>query len=304
MFKDTITVLGNSAALPVRDRKLSAHLLETDRHSLLFDCGEGTQFQLFNLKKKIQRISKIFITHLHGDHFFGLPGLLSTMYMLGRQKPIDIYGPEGIEGYLTQLNKICSTEFKFEINFHIIKVESKELIMENDNYSIYAFPLIHRKETYGYLYEQKDMKPNIKKSFVRENEIPVEWFARIKNGEDYIDEDGKVFLNNEITELRRAPKSYAFCTDTIFMPQLIDYVKDVTILYHEATFLSINKKEATAKKHSTATDAANIAKEANVGTLIIGHFSARYSNLSLFEDEAKEIFKNTIIAEEGLHIEL
>ncbi|MCK5846304.1 MAG: ribonuclease Z [Bacteroidales bacterium] len=304
MFKDIITVLGTSGAIPIRNRKLSSYLLETEQDSILFDCGEGTQFQLFSFKKRIHKISKIFITHLHGDHLLGLPGLLSTMHLLDRNKPISIYGPEGIEEFINSINKIINSEPKFEIKFHIIKTDSKVVICENKKYSIYAFPLLHGMETYGYLYEQKKANPRINKDFIKENEIPNEWFSKIKKGEDFINNEGVVFANKDITKEADSPKSFAYCTDTAYFPQIVDYIKNVDLLYHEATFLIKNNKDAISKMHSTATDAANIAKDANVGKLIIGHFSARYKKLKLFEEEAKEIFENTNIVTEGLVIEL
>ena len=298
-----LTILGNSAALPAKNRKLSAHLLEIDGHSLLFDCGEGTQFQLINNKKSLLKISKIFISHLHGDHFYGLAGLLSTMSMLNREKPIDIYGPETLKGFLNAVNDASKSEPSFVQNFHIVNTDSKTIIYENKEYEIYAFPLLHSIETYGYLFQQKPFKLNIKKSFVQNNEIPIEWFKRIKNGEDYIDKLGKVFLNKEITEQLRTPSSYAYCTDTAYLPNIVDYIDAVSLLYHEATFLNSEKEDAIAKKHSTAEDAANIAKLANVNKLIIGHFSARYSDLNDFLKESIPIFSNTILATEGLEIE-
>lgn len=298
-----LTILGNSAALPAKNRKLSAHLLEIDGHSLLFDCGEGTQFQLINNKKSLLKISKIFISHLHGDHFYGLAGLLSTMSMLNREKPIDIYGPETLKGFLNAVNDASKSEPSFVQNFHIVNTDSKTIIYENKEYEIYAFPLLHSIETYGYLFQQKPFKLNIKKSFVQNNEIPIEWFKRIKNGEDYIDKLGKVFLNKEITEQLRTPSSYAYCTDTAYLPNIADNIDAVSLLYHEATFLNSEKEDAIAKKHSTAEDAANIAKLANVNKLIIGHFSARYSDLNDFLKESIPIFSNTILATEGLEIE-
>ena len=299
-----LTILGNSAALPAKNRKLSAHLFEIDGHSLLFDCGEGTQFQLINFKKSILKISKIFISHLHGDHFYGLPGLLSTMSMLKREKAIDIYGPEGLIEFLQVTNKVSKFEPSFEQRIHIVDANEKQLICEEKDFEIYAFPLFHSVDSFGYMFQQKEFKPNIKKSFVKNNDIPVEWFQRIKNGEDYIDNSGNVFLNKDITEQLHSPVSYAYCSDTGYSPSIADFVDSVTLLYHEATFLNSEKDDAIAKKHSTAEDAANIAKLANVSSLIIGHFSARYNNLNDFLKEATPIFTNTILATEGLEIDL
>ena len=299
-----LTILGNSAALPAKNRKLSAHLFEIDGHSLLFDCGEGTQFQLIKFKKSLLKISKIFITHLHGDHFYGLPGLLSTMSMLKREKPIDIYGPDGLREFLQAINKVSKSEPSFEQHIHIIDAKNKQLICEEKGFEIYTFPLDHSVTSFGYLVQQKEFEPNIKKSFVHNNDIAIEWFQRIKNGEDYIDNSGNVFLNKDITEQLHTPISYAYCTDTGYFPQIADYINAVTFLYHESTFLNSEKEDAIAKKHSTAEDAANIAKLSNADRLLIGHFSARYSDLNDFLKEASPIFPNTIIATEGLEIDL
>ena len=298
-----LTILGNSAALPAKNRKLSAHLFEIDGHSLLFDCGEGTQFQLINFKKSLLKISKIFITHLHGDHFYGLPGLLSTMSMLNREKPIDIYGPDGLREFLQAINEVSKSEHSFEQRIHIIDAENKQLICEEKDFEIYAFSLDHSVASFGYLVQQKEFKPNIKKSFVHNNDIPIEWFQRIKNGEDYTDNNGNLFLNKDITEQLHTPISYAYCTDTGYFPQIADYINAVTFLYHETTFLNSEQEDAIAKKHSTAEDAANIAKLSNADRLLIGHFSARYSDLNDFLKEATPIFPNTIIATEGLEID-
>lgn len=299
-----LTILGNSAALPAKNRKLSAHLFEIDGHSLLFDCGECTQFQLINFKKSLLKISKIFITHLHGDHFYGLPGLLSTMSMLNREKAIDIYGPKGLMEFLHAINEVSKSEPSFEQRIHIVDVENKQFLCEEKGFKVYAFPLFHSVASFGYLVQQKEFKLNIKKSFVHDNDIPIEWFQRIKNGEDYIDNSGTVFLNKDIAEQLHSPISYAYCTDTGYFPQIADYINAVTLLYHETTFLNSEKEDAIAKKHSTAEDAANIAKLSNANNLIIGHFSARYSDLNDFLKEASPIFPNTIIATEGLEIDL
>ncbi len=300
----SITILGNSAAVPSKGRKLSAHLLELEGRSILFDCGEGTQFQLQNFNKKINKITEIYISHLHGDHFFGLPGLFSSMHMTDRHKPLYIYGPKGLKLLPKMLKDLCDFTPKFEINFIEIEVDSKVIISKQDEYNIYAFPLLHSVSTLGYLFEQSPPIPNIKRDFVKNNEIPVEWFDRIKKGEDFVSKDGKLFKNKDITEINSKSVSYAYCTDTAYMPELSKYVNGVDVLYHESTFLQINAADAKKKMHSTAGDAARIAKEAGVGKLIIGHFSARYLNLDLFEKEACDIFENTIIGTEGLTIEI
>ena len=225
MNTSTLTILGSSAALPARNRNLSAHLLELDGHSLLFDCGEATQFQLIKFRKKIHKISHIFISHLHGDHLYGLPGLISSMYMLDRKKPLNIYGPKGIKEYLDVINSLTESEAKFPVICHIVKTSSLVQLIDNSNYTIETFPLKHSVETYGYKFQQKPLRRNIKIEFIKNNKIEIPWFNKIKNGEDYINEVGKVFPNNEITDNPPAPKSYAYCSDTAYFEKLAEYVK-------------------------------------------------------------------------------
>ncbi len=300
----TLTILGSSAALPAKNRNLSAHLLELDGHSLLFDCGEATQFQLKRYRKKIHKISHIFISHLHGDHLYGLPGLISSMHMLDRKKPLIIYGPKGIKEYLDVINSLTDSEPKFDVICNIIATSSLIQIIDEHKYTVEAFPLKHSVETYGYRFQQKTLLRNIKPEFIENNNVKVPWFNKIKNGEDYINEVGKVFPNSTITNNPPEVKSYAYCSDTAYFEQLAEYVKNVGLLYHESTFLIENNEDAISKMHSTATDAANIAVKSGAKQLLLGHFSARYDKVELFEKEAKPIFDNVIIANEGLGVDL
>lgn len=300
----SLTVLGSSAALPAKDRSLSAHLLELDGMSLLFDCGEGTQFQLKKYKKKLHKIEAIFISHLHGDHFFGLPGLLSTMHMLERSAKLSIYGPKGLKEAVLTFLELSNAHLTYELEFVEVCVGTKTEIRKEKAYRISAFPLQHSVPTYGYMYEKEAGLLNVKKDFVKEHAIPNEWFARIKSGEDYVDEQGERYLNSAITEPLKPPVSYAYCSDTAFFEQLADWVKGVRLLYHESTFLDEEELSATEKKHATAGQAAMIAKRAGVGQLLLGHFSARYKKLEGFRVTAQAHFKDVILGVEGLTIEL
>ncbi len=299
-----LSILGTSAALPAKNRNLSAHLLEIDGHSLLFDCGEGTQFQLKKYKKKIHNISCIFISHFHGDHLFGLPGLISSMHLLDRVKPLTIYGPEGLEQIIKSIYSLSKTKIKYPIEFVVVSGNTKVKILENKYFSVYSFPLKHSIETYGYMFEKAKDLLNIKKQFVKSNKIPVEWFVKIKQGEDYIDDLGNVFKNKDITEPEKDIISYAYCSDTVYFEDLANWVKNVGLLYHESTFLNENKEDAKDKKHSTAQQAAMIANKAGVKKLLLGHFSSRYTDVSDFEKEAKPYFDNVILGKEGLEINL
>ena len=299
-----LTVLGTSAALPAKNRNLSAHLLEINGHSLLFDCGEGTQFQLRKFKKKINNISSIFISHFHGDHFFGMPGLISSMHMLDRRKELNVYLPEGFEEIASAVFNLSRTEFKFPVKFHTIKVSNKTKILETEMYSVYAFPLQHRIETYGYLFEKNKSPLNIKKEFVKSQNIPIEWYRRIKKGEDYIDANGDIFLNKDITEPEKEIVSYAYCSDTKYFDGLAKWVKGASLLYHESTFLNELEEDAYAKQHSTAKQAAMIAKKAGVKQLLLGHYSSRYNDINEFSKEAKVHFDNVLLGKEGMEINL
>ena len=299
-----LTILGSSAALPAYNRNLSAHLLELNGHSLLFDCGEGTQFQLRKFKKSFQKIDSIFISHTHGDHFFGLPGLLSSMQMLGRNRNINIYGPKGIEEAISAIMFQTRSSVVFEINYHIISTNTKTEIISTKNYKVFAFPLKHSVETYGYLFIKNKETLNIKKSFLADNTVSIEQIKQIKAGSDYIDNNGNKFLNKDITKPPKERISYAYCSDTVYFDKLAEWVKDVKLLYHESTYISDNKTKAIDRLHSTAKDAAQTAKNANAKTLLLGHFSGRYKNLDLFKKEAEEIFKNVITGKEGMELEV
>lgn len=298
-----LSILGSSSAIPTKERNLSAQLLEIAGHSLLLDCGEGTQFQLQKFDKKLNSISYVLISHLHGDHYYGLVGMLSTMHMLGREKDLHIYSPEGLQEIIYLQFGDSKSKLNYHLEFHTIHTQEKILIFEEVDYQVFTFPLKHSVETYGYLIKEKAAQRNIKKDFVESHDIAYEWFPRIKAGEDYVDSKGNVYANKEITTSPANPSSFAYMSDTAYLPERVKDIRGVDVLYHEATFLNEDLDKAIMRTHSTASQAAEIARAAAVGKLIIGHFSTRYTSVSPFLDEARAIYEHSVLAEDGMEIE-
>ncbi|HJN06410.1 MAG TPA: ribonuclease Z [Bacteroidales bacterium] len=293
-----VTILGNSSAVPSQNHHPISQLLVYENKYFLIDCGEGTQMQLIKYKIKYHKIDNIFISHMHGDHFFGLIGLISTYHLLGREKDLHIYGPETLKDIIENLLESAYTKPKYKLLFHSLSNDIGT-IWEDEQFSVFSFPLNHRIPTWGFKFKEKTRKLLIKKSFVKEFKPSVEEILNIKNGEDYIDTEGKRIINETITHSPPKLLSYAYCSDTKYDESIIEHIKDVTLLYHEATFDNSMQDIADEKFHSTAQDAANIAKKANVGKLILGHFSARYNDLEKLREEAVSIFKSTFITKEG-----
>lgn len=298
-----LTVLGSSSALPTVERMLSAQVLETGQESFLFDCGEGTQFQMKKFRIKISKINHIFITHLHGDHFFGLFGLLNTYAMHHRIKDLHIYSPIGLKEILNKMLNSVLHDVDYKIHFHIIGNESTSIIFENDILKINAIPIKHSLPTYGFLVNQKPVKLNIKKELITKLKLTIDQIKKIKQGEDLELNDGVIIPNNELTLNTKVPKSFAYITDTAYFPELVSEIHDVMILYHEATFSNEHSEEAEKKLHSTSSQAALIAKDCGAKTLLIGHFSTRYKSLDKLILEAKVIFNNTVPVYDGMQIQ-
>ena len=294
-----LTVLGCYAATPRSLNNPTAQLLEMKNHLFLIDCGEGTQVQLRKSKIKFSRINHIFISHLHGDHFFGLPGLISTFRLLGRQTELHIYGPKGIKEAITLLLKLGDSWTNYPLLFHELNANEPQMIFEDEKVTVNTIPLDHRIYTNGFLFKERLGERKLNIAAVESYNIDRCYYQNIKNGRDITLESGKVVSNSELTFDPPAPKSYAFCSDTAFSEAIIPWVKGVDVLYHEATFLESEKKLAPKTKHATAKEAATIAKEANVGKLILGHFSTRYKSLELFKEEAQTIFDNVDLADDG-----
>jgi len=300
----SVTILGSSSALPTTNRYLTAHLLNVDERFFLIDCGEGTQLQLKKYKAKLSRLNHIFITHLHGDHVFGLPGLISTLNLLGRQNDLHIYAHPHLEKILNQFLSFFYTRYNFSVIYHPLNLTSYETILEDDKFEVSSFPLKHRIPTCGFIFREKPRLRNINKDMIGYYNIPIREIANIKRGEDFITEEGIIIPNAKLTHDPEPSKSYAFCSDTAINHDIIPYIKDVDLLYHESTFSDADRERAIETFHSTASDAAKIAVLSKAKKLIIGHFSARYKDVTVLREEAQKIFKNTETAEDGLQITL
>ncbi|WP_271425120.1 ribonuclease Z [Aequorivita sinensis] len=294
-----LTILGCHSATPTASTHPTAQILEIKGHLFLIDCGEGTQMQLRKYRVKFSRIRHIFISHLHGDHFFGLPGLISTFLLLGREVELHIYGPKGIKQAILLLLKLGKAYTNYPLYFHELEETTPQVIYEDDKVTVETIPLKHRVYTNGFLFKEKleDRKLNV--DAARELNIDLSYYNKIKQGFDVENRDGKLISNKDITFDPPAPKSYAYCSDTEYNPEMVPQIKGATVLYHESTFLDEHYHLAEKTKHSTAKEAAVIARKANVGTLILGHYSGRYGKLELFRKEAQEVFDNVELAEDG-----
>jgi ribonuclease Z len=268
-------------------------------HLFLIDCGEGTQTQLRRYKVKFSRIKHIFISHLHGDHFFGLPGLISTFLLLGRKAELHIYGPKGIKQAILLLLKLGKSYTNYPLYFHELEETTPQIIFEDDTLSVETIPLKHRVYTNGFLFREKPSDRKLNVEAARKFNIDLSYYNKIKQGFDVENKAGKLIPNKEITFDPPPPKSYAYCSDTAYNPDMVAQIKEATVLYHESTFLEEHHHLCDKTKHSTAKEAAVIAKKANVGTLILGHYSGRYGNFELFKSEAQEVFENVQLAQDG-----
>jgi len=297
-----LLILGSSSASPTSERNPSAQLLNIAERYFLIDCGEATQIQLRRFKAKFQAIDHIFISHLHGDHFFGLPGLLSSMHLLGRKQDITIYCPKELKEIIDLMNKISDTRFNFIVHWIFTNNNGLNLIFEDDKVEVYSFPLKHRIFCTGFLFKEKPLPRKIDKYKLDKFKVSTADVLQLKNGNDVVNQEGLTIKNKQVTINPRAAKSYAYCSDTIYFPAIVEFVKEVDVLYHESTFLNDKKDRAEKTYHSTAEHAAQIAKDANVKQLLLGHFSARYGDLEQFITEAKPIFDNCLLAIDGKRI--
>ncbi|MFA0960400.1 ribonuclease Z [Roseivirga sp. BDSF3-8] len=294
-----LKILGSNSAAPAHNRHQSAQLLQIENQFILIDCGEGTQMQLKKYRAKARKISHIFISHLHGDHYLGLVGLLSTMHLQGRKQDLHLYGPAPLAEIITVHLRHSEMYFNYKVHFHALDLDKKELIMETNTLEVHAFPLQHRITCHGFIFQEKPKPYRINKSVMPVN-MKLEHIMKLKKGEDVYDEKGELLYNaSEMTFPPRRSRSYAYCSDTIFDPTLPLYFKGVDLLYHEATFLKDQASRASDTFHSTAEQAAMIAKDAEAGQLLLGHFSIRYKDLSPILSEAKEVFRASRLALEG-----
>jgi ribonuclease Z len=294
-----LTILGCHSATPHWDAHATAQVLEVQGHLFLIDCGEGTQVQLRRTKVKFSRIKHIFISHLHGDHYFGLVGLISTFRLLGREADLHIYGPKGIKEAITLQLKLGSSWTNYPLLFHELNGSESELIFEDEKVSVHTIPLKHRIYANGFLFKEKPGERKLNIHAVKKAKVSMSFYQKIKQGFDVENEEGQIISNDILTLDPEPPKSYAFCSDTAYNPEIVSQLTEVTILYHESTFLVKHEELAKKTGHSTANEAAMIAKASKAGTLILGHYSSRYGDLELFRNEARLVFENVELAEDG-----
>ena len=294
-----LTILGCHSATPRTNTNPTSQVLEIKNHTFLIDCGEGTQVELRRNKVKFVRIKHIFISHLHGDHCFGLVGLISTFRLLTREADLHVYAPKGLKEVVTLQMKLSDSWTNYKLFFHELTSDTSELIFEDDKVEVYTIPLDHRIYTNGFLFKEKEGERKLDMNAVLNADIDVAYYRKLKQGFDVEDENGNLVRNESVTKPPNKPKSYAFCSDTAYSEAILPIIKEVDVLYHESTFLEKNEKLAAPTKHSTAKQAASIAKQANAETLILGHYSTRYNDLDLFKEEANEIFENVELAKDG-----
>ncbi|TXG35450.1 ribonuclease Z [Seonamhaeicola maritimus] len=294
-----LTILGCYSATPRILANPTSQVLESQGHMFLIDCGEGTQVQLRKHKIKFNRIKHIFISHLHGDHFFGLVGLISTFRLLTRETDLHIYGPKGIKEVVTLQMKLADSWTNYQLIFHVLTSKESELIFEDDKMEVHTIPLNHRVYTNGFLFKEKEGKRKLNIGAVEEANINVAYYRKLTQGFDVVNEDGINIKNESVTKPGDKPKSYAFCSDTMYKEDIVSIIENVDVLYHESTFLETQAHLAPKTKHSTAKEAATIAKKANVGKLLLGHYSTRYKDLNGFKIEAEEVFDSVELSEDG-----
>ena len=300
-----LTILGCHSATPRVNAYPTSQYLEINNRHFLIDCGEGTQRQMRKYNVGFSKINHIFISHLHGDHFFGLIGLISTFGILKREKDLHIFGPTGIKKVINLQLKTSVTYSNFTIIFHELSSKNSELIFEDEKVEVSTIPLHHRVYTNGFLFKEKETSRKLHIENVQQYaEIQTCDYHNIKAGKDFVLDNGEIIKNDELTLPPTKPKSFAFCSDTSYKEDIIPLIKNVDLLYHETTFLSDREDLAKKTKHSTAKQAAQIAVLANVNQLLIGHYSSRYKNIELFKEEASTIFSNVILAEAGKKISL
>ncbi len=297
-----INILGCYAATPRSFTNPTSQVLEILNNHFLIDCGEGTQVELRRNKIKFSKIKHIFISHLHGDHFYGLVGLVSTFRLLNRESELHIYGPKGIKEIITLQLKLANSWTNFPLIFHELTSKEPELIFENSSVTVTTIPLKHRVYTNGFLFKEKEGDRKLLIDKAETFNIDFSLFRSLKKGKDVISEDGKLIPNHLVTADPPPAKSYAYCSDTVYDPEIVPLIKKATVLYHESTFLEDKADLAQPTKHSTAKQAATIAKLAEVQKLILGHYSTRYPDIELFKIEASTIFPDIILADDGKEI--
>jgi len=299
-----LTILGSSSAIPTSERYPTAQVLNASGRFFLIDCGEGTQIQIRRQKIGFSKIQHIFISHLHGDHFYGLIGMISTFNLLGLKKDIHIYSPSQLKDIIQPQLDFLKAGLQFKIIFHPLNLKKTQQIYSDEKMEVTSFPLKHSIGTCGFLFKEVQKEANIKKECIEKYNIPIPKIREIKQGAGFETSEGVFIPHEKLTTPPPPPRSYAFCSDTAFHPPIAEVIKDVDLLYHEATFTEELKEWAKNTLHSTAREAAEIAQMANAKKLILGHFSARYKTVAPFLEEARAVFPNTVTAEDGSSYEV
>lgn len=299
-----VQILGCGSALPTLQHLPSSQLIKLNGELFMIDCGEGAQLQMRKMNVRMSRLNTIFISHLHGDHVFGLPGLVSTYNLLNRTNDLTIYAHQEIKPFLHPMLEIFCKDISYRVNLVLLKRKGYNLIFENKDIEVYSFPLKHRIAANGFLFKEKEKMRHIKKEMIEKYNIPVSKIKAIKQGEDFITTEGRTISNNILTTPPTPARAYAYCSDTQYYEKIVPYIQNIDVLYHEATFAEADEAKAKQTAHSTAQQAAQIAKLANVKKLVIGHFSSRYKNLELLLEEARSVFPSTELAYEGKVIKL
>ncbi|MCQ6956819.1 ribonuclease Z [Mucilaginibacter aquariorum] len=298
-MKFEVTILGSSSATPIFNRNPTAQILNINEKLYLVDCAEGTQQQMLRFDIKASRIDYIFISHLHGDHYLGLVGLLSSMHLNGRKKTLKVFCPPPLKEIVDLQLKYSETTLNYPVEFIFTDATSRGVILENQDIFVETIPLNHRIPCTGFLFRQKKRLRKLIKEKIAELEIPIPYYPAIKKGNDYEAPDGTIYKNSVLTIEPQEPKSYAYVSDTLYNENYLPQINAVTLLYHEATFLNDMLDRANQTHHTTALQAGEVAVKVNAGKLVIGHFSARYKTLNELLDEAQSVFPNTELAVEG-----
>ena len=299
-----VHILGCGCALPTMRHNASSQVVELRGKQFMVDCGEGTQVQLRRSKIRFTKLNTVFISHIHGDHCFGLIGMISSFNLLGRTAPLTVYAPAQLQPILENLIATFCASMDYEVLFRPIDTTKHQVIYEDRSLTVESIPLNHRLPCAGFLFREKPTLPHIRRDMIDFYNIPISQINNIKNGADWVDDEGQVIPNNRLVSPADTPRSYAYCSDTKYIPGLHKMLKGVSTLYHESTYLSADVDRANMYFHSTAAQAAQVAKDAGVGQLLLGHYSAKCEDETLILNEAKTIFPNSRLSDEGMVVEV
>lgn len=298
-----VTILGNNSALPAYGRNPTAQVVTLYGEDILIDCGEGTQIKMQQYGIRWRHLNHIFISHLHGDHYFGIFGLLNSMSLLGRTAALHLYAPAPLQTLIQATLDVSANHLQYPFFFHPLP-EGAAPLVDHKLFTVHCFPVEHRIPTHGFLITRKTRGRKLLPDKAAAAGIPSYFYDRLKGGEDYTDKEGRVIQNEMVTEEGPKPKRYAYCADTVYTDSFLEHIRDADLIYHESTYLSDNEARARERYHSTAAQAAMIAKKANAGQLLLGHYSSKYRDVAQFREEAAAIFPNVLASEEGAAYEL